>query len=215
MTKESNDKGFSAVDVVVVLVVLIAIGLGGFAVWHSNHKTKSKTVANSKAAQSASSNQKAKTTPPSNTVPVKTDPSDNGKYLVISEWNKRVLLPTHLQGKTAYKINADTTTDPDSGLPLQAADIYIASSALEPTACSIISTSVGDSVDTAAEYIKSNNSKPFNAARYKWTFKESILVDGQDSYHLDYVTPDCVGGGANAATIEELQAALPKLSNIN
>ncbi len=50
-----NQKGFAPVEVILVILVLVAVGFGGYYVWHTNHKPKATTSAASSATKKSSS----------------------------------------------------------------------------------------------------------------------------------------------------------------
>ncbi len=190
--------GFSVIEALIILLVISAISVGGWYVAH-NRQTGTHKASNTTTEHKT-------TQPTQNTKP--SDPSEGGKYLVIKEWGVRSALPEGLWGKVAYKIQ--TATDPDTDLLLQAATIFISSSSLKPNLCAIDTTNIGPSVLTGIQYIRSSQSKPFNANRYRGNFKENVLTASGYAYHLNYITPDCVGE-ANIPTIESLQTALIQL----
>lgn len=203
MMKRMRTDGFSAVGIVVIIAVVAAVGLGGWYVWNKNKSDESK---NNSTSQSSS------TTPNNGKTKKQSDPSEDGKYLVITEWGVRVALPADLKGAVTYSLG-ETMADPD-GNQLQAAKILIANSSLTENACATSTTSLGAAVESGAQYIRSEISKPFNASRYRWTFKENILTNGANAYHLNYVTPDCIGGGTNATKVETLQNSLVQLTKV-
>ena len=204
MKVKSSDKGFSVIEAIIIVVVLAILVSGGWYFWQKTRKTEPTAQSSKTTSQTSGSHQSA------SQEQQPTDPSEGGKYLVIKEWGVRVALPQDMQGKLSYKINR--VTDPDSGLPLEAADLYVLASAFGPNDCAQATTDIGSSIYVTAFYIRSDTSKSFNASRYhNDTFKENILVGGQYAYHLDYITPDCLGGGTFQAKIEALQAALVNL----
>lgn len=139
------------------------------------------------------------------------DPSEGGKYLVIEEWDVRVALPKDFEKSVTYSLG-DPTVDPD-GNRLQAAKIYVLKSVFKETSCPAQSIKIGSVIDSGAQYIRSENERSFNAARYRQTFKEKILSDEKYSYHLNYITPDCIGA-FGTAEIEVLQNNLETLRKI-
>lgn len=201
MSNTQSSKGFSAVEVVIALFIVAVLAVGGRFIWHRTHEPKPSSGSNNTTQQKGTTGKSQAS-----------DPTEGGKYLVITEWGVRVALPDELRGKIAYSIQ--DATDPDTGSPLQGADTFVAADVLPSSICTVVSSSVGDSIKAGAIYIRSDTSKPFNASRYRGHFQENILSDGGHAYHLNYVTPDCAGGGANATKIEELQAALALLQKI-
>lgn len=203
MPKKLHSQGFSTIGVIVLALAVAAISLAG---WHIR-RVNEQHNANKRSANT-----------PSQTAVHKDDkkqvgPSENGKYLVIKEWGVKAELPEKLRGSISYKVQ--TATDPETNLPLQMASIYISAASLDSTVCAITETNVGASVQAGANYLRSDIAKSFNAARYKGDFQENILTDSAFAYHLNSITPDCLGGGANAMKIEELQHTLVQLVKVD
>lgn len=51
MTRKAASEGFSAVEALIVIVVIVAIGLGGWLVWRHNHQKKAATASNNSTSQ--------------------------------------------------------------------------------------------------------------------------------------------------------------------
>jgi len=203
MIAKKAENGFSIVEVLIVIFVVVVLAGAGYFAWQKTKKddTTKKSTTNSQSDKQTSSKSSAKEA---------ADPTEDGKYLYIKEWDVRVALPTDLEGKVSYQLG-DKTADPDGNM-LQAAKILLVSSAADND-CAVVTTPKGAFIDTGSQYIQSEAEKAFNAARYKWTFKENILKDGLYDYHLNYVTPDCA---SSAATVEikQLQSVLEKLQTV-
>jgi len=200
MKQKLTNTGFGAVEVLVIVAIVLGLGLGSWTVLHKDKKDQVSPIPTKTSSQSAKQ---------PNT---QTDLSEGGKYLVIKGWGVRTALPADFQGKVTYTIKDDT--DPDTGLPLESADIFVRSDAFNADICSITNTSVGPSISAGTFYLRSDNAKPFNAARYKQPFTANILTDDTYSYHISNIVPDCLGGGANAAKLQELQTALTDLAKV-
>ncbi len=208
MTKKQSSTGFSAIEVLVAILVIVVLAASAWFIWHKHTTTSAKktnAVAQSNTGHPAQPN----------------DPSERGKYLVIKEWGVRVALPNEFQGKTTYVLG-DTSVDEDNN-QLQNAKIFVGistmgESTLDENVCAVVhNAAIGDVIDTGAQYIRSESSKPFDATRYKFTFKENVLSSNPYNYHLNYLTPDCVAaaGANNIAKIEGLQSALLHLVKVN
>lgn len=65
MKKKLNQSGFGAVEIILILVIIIGLGAGGYYVWHRNHKSYSPTSSN---LTPTSQNNKYTANPPSTTV---------------------------------------------------------------------------------------------------------------------------------------------------
>lgn len=203
MKKRNESSGFTLISVVIGLLVICAVSATGWYIFDRNQK-------NNPTASGTKVVNQNKTKAPQ-TVESK-DPSDNGKYLVIKEWGVRFEVPPELLGNVlAYEIQS--VTDPDTNLPLEGLNLYISSSALPANVCATSMTSLGSSVKSGIILLRSDTSASFNAARYKGTMKDNVLTDNGHAYHLNYITPDCVGD-TNVPKIEALQRASVQLSKI-
>jgi hypothetical protein len=199
---QGKSQGSSVIVVLVGLFVVMALGFGGWYVWHKNDsKTVKSTNSTASSTATKSTGTESQVTPPS-------DPSDGGKYMVIPEWGVRVALPPDLQNKLTYKLG-DAVTDPDTNLAPQGATFYLAISALaHPEACAgdTIDTLAGPSVGAGAVYLRTARSKPLNTAGMKYSTKVNILVKGDYAFNLNYgATPACSG---DESAFSELYDAL-------
>lgn len=97
MMKKMHADGFSVVGIVVIVLVIAAIGLGGWYVWNKNKNDEAANKKNSSATQNNANNQ-------SDNTKTQTDPSEGGKYLVINEWEVRIPIPSELMGQVEYGI---------------------------------------------------------------------------------------------------------------
>jgi hypothetical protein len=95
MIQKLVPRGFTAVATMLVILVALAVGAGGWAVWQKNKKQEP-----AKSSQSLP----AQTTGKTNTQSAQADPSENGNYLVIKEWGVRIILPESLRGEVIYGI---------------------------------------------------------------------------------------------------------------
>ena len=187
----------------IVLVCLAFVAVAGFSVWHF--------VSKKPAVQPTSVTHSTPKTSTNNNAPA--DPSEGGKYLVIKEWGVRATLPASLQGKVTYLLDeSHNSKDPDTGLELASADIYVMTSAIPESECALEQTNLGTAVTTVTQYIRSNVSPPLNTSRYKGTFKQSVFQDDRYAYHLNYTIPDCIGAPSNRQKLLELQDSLTHLS---
>jgi hypothetical protein len=97
--------GYSVIEVIVVVFVLLAAGAGGWYVWQDSQK-------NASTRQSESTGHTSKPTRQTNKEQVAgpADPSEGGKYLVIREWGVRIPLPGELRGDVYYKLATNDLT---------------------------------------------------------------------------------------------------------
>jgi hypothetical protein len=195
-------QGFTAVGILLSIAVIAAVGLVGWYVWSKNGYGQNN--ANSESVPQSQQLSPAPGSSPSSQTQAQ-------KYLVIQEWGVRVALPMNSSATVTYSLGP-VTADPD-GNNIQAARILVTKASLSGVTCATTNTSAGTAFDTGAQYIRSEKTKPFNASRYRFTFKANILTDDQYAYHLNYVTPDCVSS-ANTKKMEELQASLAQLTKV-
>jgi prepilin-type N-terminal cleavage/methylation domain-containing protein len=206
MTRKLDSKGFSVVEVVVVLVIIAVLALGGFFVWQRNKDDDAKTKNNT--SQNNTDN-KDNEEEPKDEEPA--DPSEGGKYLVIVEWGVRFELPTDLRGDVSYSLG-EVVIDPDNN-QIQSAKLLLKNVPAAGNECSIVATAEGEFIDTAAQLLRVEKDKPFDTSRYKGIFKADLLSDSEHKYHLNYITPDCASTAA-VEQIEELQSASEHLKEI-
>lgn len=200
MTHKSKQSGFS--PLIIIIIVTVALVLGGIGYYV--------LLGNNRAATINETAPASNTSPKDNIDSIKEPEVKTAKqYLSIKEWNVQVMLPVNVHDKLTYSLDP-ITADPD-GNNIQAVKILLSKSYLADNKCATKSTDIGDVIETGAQYIRSELSKPFNTARYRWTFKESIYRDSQYAYHLNFVTPDCINS-ADSKKIEEIQTALSHMT---
>ena len=198
MTKIQSQKGFGAVGTVAIVLVLAILAFAGWYVWQKNNK-KDASKPNGQTARN-------ETKKPDEQKP--TDPSEGGKYLVITEWGVRFPLPEVLKGNVTYSLS-DPVTDPDNN-QIQAAKLLLKNDPAAGNECALVQKPQGEFFDTAAQFLRVEKSKPFNTQRYKGTFKADLLTDTTNVFHLDYITPDCASPSATIQ-IEQLQTSALQL----
>ncbi len=212
MSKTTHQcKGFGAVGVLLVIVVTGVIGLGGWYMWQMNTDTN-----NTSTLKPVDS-----TTKPQNNHQSETkkslDATEGGKFLVIDEWKVRTQLPEDLQGKVTYIHNeGGDSVDPETNLPIESADIYIKTDVLTAGDCAVININSQSYTTTVIQYIRSDTSKPFNSTRYerKGIIKPNLLNDTTHAYHLNYITPDCMGSEADIQKLHRLHNSLLQLEKL-
>jgi hypothetical protein len=91
-----NQGGFSALILIIMLVLMLAVGGITWYIWNQNKAQGTNQANNNSTTEEPQNDQ----TP--NLEPV--DPSENGKYLVIKEWGVRFELPEELRGDVKYGI---------------------------------------------------------------------------------------------------------------
>lgn len=78
MKISKNEKGFSAVEGLLIILVVAVIGFGGYYVWHTQHKAKPTVAITTKSATKPATSTKT------------TTPTPTQKYITISAWGVRV-----------------------------------------------------------------------------------------------------------------------------
>ena len=195
MTEKQSSKGFTALETVLVVLAVVVLAAGGWYVWQKQSKTESTDKNQSKNSEQTNQEPESEVN----------DPSEGGKYVLISEWGVKFPAPENLKGKVSYKITE--ATDPDNNLPLQAAKIFVTADSMPSNSCAAENTELGPSVNSGTQYVRADTSQPFNASRYKGTMKVDVLKTGNYSFNLNYITPDC----ADSEVIQTLQNALMDL----
>lgn len=96
--KQRNEKGIAHLGVIIAaLVVTAAVAFGGWYVWQKNGDDKT-DKSNDSQGNNSQSNKES------------TDPSEEGKYLVIKEWGVRFELPEELKGDLlTYESNTEAS----------------------------------------------------------------------------------------------------------
>ncbi|MDQ5958793.1 MAG: hypothetical protein QG562_612, partial [Patescibacteria group bacterium] len=104
-------KGFSAVIVLLILILIAVIGFTGYYVWNTQKSKNKQTTQNgqtnietSEAANSQEQTEAAK-------------PADTQKYLVIKEWGVKIPIDTSQGGGLVYTIIDHYIDDVNSPLP--------------------------------------------------------------------------------------------------
>lgn len=98
MSKEQTQRGFGAVGTVAIVLILAVLAFAGWYVWQKNSNKKDTNKPNGQTSQ----NQNNDTKKPDEQKPV--DPTEGGKYLVITEWGVRFPLSAQLQNDVDYGI---------------------------------------------------------------------------------------------------------------
>ena len=99
MKRKSNQQGFSIAILLVVIVVLAGLVLAGWYVWKKNRKDNT-----SNKTSTSQTNQK------DDKKQMASDPSEGGKYLVISEWGVRFPLSSDIS-EAYYEFTAGNLSD--------------------------------------------------------------------------------------------------------
>ena len=92
---KKNQKGFGAVEIILIIVIIGILGFVGWYVWNAQKKTNTSL---DNASKSQPEPQKA--TPKSSTTP-------DASYLKVSEWGIKMAIPSELTSVT-YTIDKDT-----------------------------------------------------------------------------------------------------------
>lgn len=89
---KTNQKGFSALIVLLIVIIIGVVGLGSW--YFLKQKDEKSSTTPDQTAQIESQNPQEQ----------QADPSEGGKYLVIKEWNVRFVLPSNLSD-AKYRLN--------------------------------------------------------------------------------------------------------------
>ena len=103
MKLKKNETGFSAVEIILVLVIIVLLGVVGWFVY----KNQKKTIPSPTTTANTTASTPAKTTTTTPTTPV-TDP--NAGYLVIKEWGVKIKMKDST--KVTYTYDGTPGTDP-------------------------------------------------------------------------------------------------------
>lgn len=99
--KKLNSKGFTAIEAILVIAVLIAVGVVGYYVYHANKKASDTLSSSAKVAQSSPSKitkmKKSQSNGAQQTTLTETKP-----YLIIKEWGVEIPLSSGI--KDAYYV---------------------------------------------------------------------------------------------------------------
>jgi hypothetical protein len=99
-----QSQGFSVLAALAILLVVAAVGTSGWFVWHKHQQASITSKAKDNPSQ-ATNNQQTEQNPKT------TDPSEGGKYLVISEWDMKIPLTNDLQNDVKYGLFTFTSGD--------------------------------------------------------------------------------------------------------
>lgn len=204
MKQNQSEKGLAHLGLILgAIFVLVAIALGGWYVWQKNKAGDRQSVDRPNASQTThnTGNQNKKPT----------DPSEGGKYLVITEWGVRFELPEELRDKVSYSMG-EIVIDPDNN-NIQAAKILLKDEPSAGNECTVIQTSQGNFIDVATQVLRVEKSNSFDSSRYKGTFKKAVFDNSMYFFHLNYTTPGCVGS-STIPSVDQIQSRLEKLENI-
>src|SRR5687767_11106946 len=97
--RTDGQAGFSTGLTIAAVLVVLAIAGVGFMVFK-----KSDTKTATAPTDSTSSKDQANLSTQQNQNPAPSDPTEGGKYLVITEWGARVALSSDLKGAVTYSL---------------------------------------------------------------------------------------------------------------
>ncbi|MDB5170610.1 MAG: hypothetical protein JWO35_304 [Candidatus Saccharibacteria bacterium] len=166
-TSRTRQKGFAAIEVALLVVILGIIGGTSFFVYHSNQQAGDALSSAAKASGGSpvTSAKKKVALKTSVTTPTVTAP----KYLTIKEWAVRLPLTSGVED--AYYIFRSGNTE----------DAYLSLRSLETTMCAADQTTVG-----AISRFSQNEIDPQTDATYLSEFPEASKVG---AYYYRLVTP--------------------------
>ena len=101
---KQNQQGFLIVEVLLLILVIAVLGLGGWYVWHSNHKSSTPTQATNS--------------------PTDTSTSENStKYLTITSQKVRLPLTSELSGLSAGSVEDSGYSTADKSVTVTASEL--------------------------------------------------------------------------------------------
>lgn len=103
---KNTQKGFGAVETVLIFVVVGIIGFAGWFVWNSQKQTDKTLTDASKGSSSVSATKTSSTT--SNTTDTTTTKTDTASYLVVKEWGIKIPMPSD---DSSYAYSVQDSTD--------------------------------------------------------------------------------------------------------
>ena len=123
-----NEKGFSSVELVLVLVVVVLLGLGGWFVYKKNQQkpasnNSTKTSTSEEKPSSQDSKEETETTPP----------VSDAKYLTIKEWGIKIKMED--ADKLTYVMNGTPNGEPNNDATTSYASLRLKDSVSVPDAC--------------------------------------------------------------------------------
>ena len=205
MPKKLSSNGFSVVEVVVALLVVVALGLGGFFVWQHNKDDSSKDKSsNTNQSSGNSSEQQAGEDKNS-------DPSEGGKYLVIKEWGVRFLLPESLHDDVTYGKRSVSSTNQEA-VSFEVGKI----ASLPGSNCKLVEQSDGSgkSGGIGVTLVRSPETVPATEG-----IGEPVLTTPNDQYYF-YVAPSkglCAGSANEQLELDaasSLEESLKKVEEV-
>lgn len=195
---KDNQKGFGAVEAVLVLVIVILIGVVGYMVYRNHHKTTTASV--------ATTSSKSTNTASNKTSSSSTTPASSTQYMTISEWGVRLPLSSGITGIT-YK----TRTSGD----VQSADITVPNSQCTPMA-TIYRGSASDTDPTTQGFdgggstFQANNDKQLGGYYYSFmTGNASTCFSGEQ------MVSGTADGVQTEAVYSQLKTAFTNMSATN
>ena len=105
-----SSTGFSVVAVVGIIFAIAVLGFGGWYVWQKNKQTTTQDQTNTAHTQN-----NAKKPNQTGASTQAADPSEGGKYLVVTEWGVRFLLPEELRGDAHYAYSTKPSLSSNGG----------------------------------------------------------------------------------------------------
>ncbi len=108
----NNQKGFTAVEGLLIVLILVVIGAVGYMVYHNNHKTKTVGTTNTSSNKPATTNTKTPTS--SNSSQVFTASSYGFQFTYPQKWSVKSVAPSDpVEAYSGEKILAEYTISPD------------------------------------------------------------------------------------------------------
>lgn len=187
---QKNESGFSAVEVVLVLVIVALIGTVGWLVYKNHHKTTTAAITTTSATKPTTSTTTKTTTKTTTTTPSTTT------VVKIPELSIEITVPNSIDDLTYHY----TSSTSGSGAKELTADLSTSSLAAQVSSCTANSST--DSANFDALGVLGNYQGQFSSA------PDFTLVKQYSTYYIAYNEPQdtCLPSGASTTLVNLLSS---------
>jgi len=168
MTMRLTNKGFGAIGILLIIVVVAVIGVGGWAVYHNDHKAKPAVTTKAASNTKQTTSNKKTTTQTTST-----------SYMDITQWGVKLPLSSPISG--LYYVVSTGSQDPDG----QPNTMWLGLTSITSTSCTptpgnanntaiaAISRATPDTTDAVSgELLTSKYPNGTTLGGYYWTADE-------------------------------------------